>query len=247
VNKAARRGAANIPSMANAKSKPRVVPAQDIVALAASWQARGAEIHNGLVAERDQLLSRVAVIDGMLSRLGTGGPSQLKKPAARAEPASAATTKARTPRRKGIVSVSAYGKRFRHQLRRDGKSYGAVFDTRAEAERDLAKKLKELDGAAARPVVAVDDDEEDDPEPSERDPLLGLMPTAPTRESAVGFTHPGPGWGEIDGNGIVKHLLCNGKGNIPDSSKKRGKTWCQPCGGEGYRRALSSGVRSSAA
>lgn len=216
----------------------------DVLAEATAWKAQGAGIRERLVAERDQALARALEIDNLLDDLGHAAPApKVAKPAAEriksASPVARASTSGRPTR--GSVGAIANG-RWRYQVRLDGKYMSKGFDTRQEAERALADVLnKHGRQSGVKPTAAEPAEEDDEPEPAGRDPLVDLLPgvaPAPHEESAIGYIHPGNGWGTIAAGGIVKHLLCNGTGKVPDPGKKRGKTWCRPCSGEGFRRAI---------
>lgn len=217
----------------------------DVMAEAVAWKATGSALRERLTQERDQALARAAEIDAFLVELGAE-PTKPRAAVKKAKPAPARVYQDRGGRTaKG--SIGPYGKgRWRYQLRVDGKYFSKGFATRPEAEAALAKLNREhgrQGGAAPAKAKAPAADTEDEPAPAAppRDPLADLMPgakRAPMSSSNPGYLHPGPGWGPIDDAGLTEHLMCEGTGNIPDLKKKRGRTWCQPCGGEGYRRAI---------
>jgi hypothetical protein len=79
----------------------------------------------------------------------------------------------------------------------------------------------------------------DPPEPpSPPPPMAAMLPDAKAKEEAAlvapkeaFYVHPGAGWGPLEDGGLVKHLVCNGKG-------------CTGCDRQGYKRCLEKPKRA---
>jgi hypothetical protein len=81
----------------------------------------------------------------------------------------------------------------------------------------------------------------DIPEPAPVEPpppMAAMLPDAKAKEETAlvapkeaFYIHPGAGWGPFEGGGLVKHLVCNGKG-------------CTGCSRQGYKRCLEKPKRA---
>lgn len=118
---------------------------------------------------------------------------------------------------------------------RTGQKVGRGRGTTSEAGADG------LDGAAEPDGLNDDDDEEEEEEdrkvaPVPLPPAVPIPPPAPAPApapaSAVGYIHPGAGWGVIAADGMVPHLNCDGTGMVTGRR-------CFGCQGQGRKRALS--------
>ena len=128
----------------------------------------------------------------------------------------------------GKTGVAFWHEKYRYWFRHDRSTkYGPWRQTKDEAVRDAVEharltKAKEDRASDAGPVSA------SDAAPVAADPSLWI--------------HPGSGWGPVEESGLVKHLVCGGKGRLGGGrvgGRARASDVCQPCGGQGYKRCAA--------
>lgn len=136
-----------------------------------------------------------------------------RTPVAKPRPAKLAPPKVEpgARRQRGTGSVGPLGKNWRWTIgtspNRTGKG---GYPTREAAEAALDAHLAGDEPALVAP------------------PTVPSTPTVPTTKAGE--------WID-DNNGLQMHRVCNGSGKVEDPDKKRGKTKCHGCDGEGFRRA----------
>jgi hypothetical protein len=181
----------------------------------AEWRRAGELLRAELVATRDRLARELEEAENALCELD-GRPVAIEKHLKREPKAPTVVAVAPRPmgkRRRGGGGLIPCGAGWRWKVGVNGGYHRAkaTFATQEEARADLTAFLAKQAGGAER----------ESPAPTPR--LVDVDTSSP-------WLPLGHGWGAPDGNGLAKHLACNGRGGL------NGNKNCDGCKGEGFAR-----------